>query len=133
MKRRHFAKIISGLISSLAIISGIAWISKLLDQQLGNRSRRAILDSKQVLGNIYTQPEFWVFKKNSAFKVLSRRCPHLGCTLQIKNSDDQIFCPCHGSHFKLDGSYLKGPAKKDLKVLEHRLRENGSIEITLDA
>jgi len=95
--------------------------------------RLAILERKQVQGDIYTQSEFWVFKNNSKFKVLSRRCPHLGCTLQVKNADEQIYCPCHGSQFKLDGSYLNGPAKKDLKVLKHHLNENGSLEVELDA
>ncbi len=133
MNRRHFAKIISRIISSLAVISGASWISRLLEQQLGKRPRFAMLSIKQIQGDIYTQSEFFVLKKNEDYKIFSRRCPHLGCTLQIKNSDNQIFCPCHGSHFKLDGSYVRGPAKRDLKVLNYHLRENDSIEIELDS
>lgn len=133
MKRRDFNKIVSRLFSTLAVISGLSWISKLMEQKLGKRTRKVILDGNQIQGDIYAQSEFWVVKNSNDHKVFSRRCPHLGCTLQINGSNGQIFCPCHGSQFKLDGSYLKGPAKQDLKMLEHRFKENGAIEIELDA
>ena len=45
---------------------------------------------------------------------LDLRCPQRGCRV-VEDSKNKIFkCPCHNSTFKLDGTYIKGPAKKSL-------------------
>ncbi len=49
------------------------------------------------------------------FRVLSSRCPHLGCTVRWDNEAQQLRCPCHNSRFGDDGKVLKGPAKEPLR------------------
>ncbi len=56
--------------------------------------------------------------------VLSDACTHLGCKVKF-NSNKEIFqCPCHGSIFSIYGKVLKGPAKKDLKKLKYKIKNN---------
>jgi Rieske Fe-S protein len=49
------------------------------------------------------------------FRILSLRCPHLGCTVRWSDEEQLLRCPCHGSRFDDRGRVLKGPAKKSLQ------------------
>lgn len=54
-------------------------------------------------------------------RVLSLRCPHLGCTVRWDNEEQVLRCPCHGSRFDDRGSVLKGPAKEALTVIRSEM------------
>ncbi len=41
-------------------------------------------------------------------------CPHMGCTLIYNEIEKTWDCPCHASRFSIDGTWLKGPSKKDI-------------------
>src|SRR6266487_1077925 len=45
---------------------------------------------------------------------LYRRRVHLGCTVPFRNDCNSFKCPCHGSHYNVDGEYLDGPAPRSL-------------------
>ena len=45
---------------------------------------------------------------------LYQRCVHLGCTVPFRNDCASFKCPCHGSHYNVDGEYLDGPAPRSL-------------------
>ncbi len=49
---------------------------------------------------------FWV--------ALYQKCVHLGCTVPFRNDCNSFKCPCHGSHYNVDGEYLDGPAPRSL-------------------
>ncbi len=46
--------------------------------------------------------------------VLYGVCTHLGCLPPWVDTNGQFECPCHGSKFNLDGSYIEGPAPRSL-------------------
>jgi cytochrome b6-f complex iron-sulfur subunit len=46
--------------------------------------------------------------------ALYQRCVHLGCTVPFRDDCSSFKCPCHGSHYNIDGEYLDGPAPKSL-------------------
>lgn len=48
-------------------------------------------------------------------------CPHKGCAVNYEHDSKQFVCPCHGSHFDLDGHVTHGPAKSDLKKYQTRV------------
>lgn len=50
--------------------------------------------------------------------ALSRKCPHLGCSVQWNSSQTTWDCPCHGSRFDALGKVLQGPAERDLEPIE---------------
>lgn len=46
--------------------------------------------------------------------ALYQRCVHLGCTVPFRDDCDSFKCPCHGSHYNVNGEYLDGPAPRSL-------------------
>jgi Rieske Fe-S protein len=61
---------------------------------------------------------------------LDAKCTHMGCNVLYSEKADHVVCPCHGSKFALDGSVIKGPAKRALKRYPVS-DENGRIVIAL--
>ncbi|MEA5467140.1 cytochrome b6-f complex iron-sulfur subunit [Leptothoe sp. PORK10 BA2] len=55
-------------------------------------------------------------------------CTHLGCTFPWNGVEQQFQCPCHGSRFASDGSVVRGPADRPLKLV-HVLVEGEAIWI----
>jgi Rieske Fe-S protein len=51
---------------------------------------------------------------DSTYEAMSNDCPHKHCLVEVK-SPTLIKCPCHGSAYKIDGTYVSGPSRKDLK------------------
>lgn len=45
----------------------------------------------------------------------TKRCPHLGCALNLNNAERSWDCPCHGSRFSETGKLLDNPANGDLR------------------
>ncbi len=60
------------------------------------------------------KPIMIVRGEGEQFTALSLRCTHLGCTVGWNEEARRFDCPCHGSHFRVDGSVIKGPAKRPL-------------------
>jgi len=61
----------------------------------------------------------------NGFSALSLTCTHLGCT--VEQIEDEFVCPCHGSHFDLDGELLHGPAAQPLTSLRIETTEDGKL------
>src|SRR3954466_11493170 len=45
---------------------------------------------------------------------LSASCTHVGCTVHFNSFERCWDCPCHGSHFAIDGEALNAPATAPL-------------------
>jgi menaquinol-cytochrome c reductase iron-sulfur subunit len=71
----------------------------------------------------------FVFRNGKTFHAISAVCTHLGCTVRAEamarpeeatvegqplRMTHRFMCPCHGSHYKGDGSNVSGPAPKPL-------------------
>jgi len=50
----------------------------------------------------------------SYWLALYQKCVHLGCTVPFKDGCASFKCPCHGSHYNVNGEYLDGPAARSL-------------------
>jgi cytochrome b6-f complex iron-sulfur subunit len=46
--------------------------------------------------------------------ALYQKCVHLGCTVPFRDDCASFKCPCHGSHYNVDGEFLDGPAPRSL-------------------
>jgi cytochrome b6-f complex iron-sulfur subunit len=66
----------------------------------------------------------------NTFVAMAAICTHAGCTVGYTKSLMQIVCPCHGSHYALDGSVVQGPATRDLKLFTTSVAGN-VLTITL--
>ncbi len=62
----------------------------------------------------YPDARFWLVHTGKGILALYKVCTHLGCLYKWVPSNFRFECPCHGSKFQLDGTYLEGPAPRDL-------------------
>lgn len=53
-----------------------------------------------------TDGSYWI--------ALFQRCVHLGCTVPFRDDCVSFKCPCHGSHYNVNGEFLDGPAPRSL-------------------
>ena len=51
-----------------------------------------------------TDGSYWI--------AIYQRCVHLGCKFLFRNDCQSFKCPCHGSHYNVDGEWLSGPAPR---------------------
>ncbi len=59
----------------------------------------------------FTQGRFYLVRlEDGGFLALSRRCPHLGCSLPWVADEKKFLCPCHASAFDIRGDVLRSPA-----------------------
>jgi cytochrome b6-f complex iron-sulfur subunit len=57
----------------------------------------------------------WVKDTDGTYWLaLYQVCVHLGCKVPFRDDCDSFKCPCHGSHYNIDGEYLDGPAPRSL-------------------
>ncbi len=67
-----------------------------------------------VLGN-QLDAESWVKDSDGTYWIaLYQKCVHLGCKVPFRDDCHSFKCPCHGSHYNVDGEYLDGPAPRSL-------------------
>jgi cytochrome b6-f complex iron-sulfur subunit len=62
--------------------------------------------------------------------AVSAICTHSGCENLYTASAMRFDCPCHGSQFALNGSVLRGPARRSLRTYTATLTGT-TITITL--
>ncbi len=58
--------------------------------------------------------KFWLSNTEEGVTALYKVCTHLGCLYAWRDQEGKFVCPCHGSEFERDGSYIKGPAPRSL-------------------
>lgn len=57
----------------------------------------------------------WVKDSDGTYWLaLYQVCVHLGCKVPFRDDCDAFKCPCHGSHYNINGEYLDGPAPRSL-------------------
>ena len=67
----------------------------------------------------------------SLWVALYQRCVHLGCTVPFRDDCVSFKCPCHGSHYNVDGEYLDGPAPRSLDRFAMSLGSGPSGTVTV--
>ena len=83
-----------------------SYIMHLLDPQF--------LLSGEKLTN-FLSSESWVKDSDGTYWLaLYQVCVHLGCKVPFRDDCNSFKCPCHGSHYNVDGEYLDGPAPRSL-------------------
>jgi cytochrome b6-f complex iron-sulfur subunit len=58
---------------------------------------------------------------------LYQRCVHLGCTVPFRDDCSSFKCPCHGSHYNVDGEFLDGPAPRSLDRFQIHFDDGGNV------
>lgn len=64
--------------------------------------------------------KIYVVRTASGFQSVSAICTHAQCTIEWDGT--AVFdCPCHGSRFASDGTVMRGPAGRPLRVYTNML------------
>ena len=72
----------------------------------------------------------WVVDKDGSYWLaLYQVCVHLGCKVPFRNDCNSFKCPCHGSHYNIDGEYLDGPAPRSLDRFVTSFDTSGNVVV----
>ncbi|MBI4675698.1 MAG: Rieske 2Fe-2S domain-containing protein [Chloroflexi bacterium] len=61
-----------------------------------------------------TAARAWVVQTDNGVLALYNVCVHLGCLYGWQPVTNRFECPCHGSKYQKDGTYIEGPAPRSL-------------------
>jgi Rieske Fe-S protein len=75
--------------------------------------------------NVLPHSVYALKTSDTQIAVYSPVCPHLGCQVFFDRQAKEYVCPCHGSHFSLDGTRTAGPAPRGLDVLPSKIDKGG--------
>lgn len=58
--------------------------------------------------------KLWLTRPPEGVMAIYKVCTHLGCLYGWSDQETKFLCPCHGSQFEYDGTYIRGPAPRSL-------------------
>ena len=58
--------------------------------------------------------KLWISNTDQGVMGIYKVCTHLGCLYNWSEQEVRFLCPCHGSQFEKNGTYLAGPAPRSL-------------------
>lgn len=56
--------------------------------------------------------KLWLSNTDQGVAALYKVCTHLGCLYNWNTQEGKFICPCHGSQFQKNGTYIQGPASR---------------------
>jgi arsenite oxidase small subunit len=66
-------------------------------------------------------------KTDGTVSAINILCTHVCCQCQYDRANEQLYCPCHGSIFDLNGNVLQGPAPTNLPSIQLNIDSNGNV------
>ncbi len=120
--RRKFLK---NILFALTLPFLYIWRELTLGTMKSHKAGRIKIPLKSISEGAQEFAEVILNKQGKQINVLSTRCTHLGCRVNL--NDKIIVCPCHGSEYDLSGKVIKGPAVKNLKQLKFVEKEKELI------
>lgn len=76
-----------------------------------------------------SKARIWLSNNSNGVIALYNVCVHLGCLYQWQTSTNRFECPCHGSKYQKDGTYIEGPAPRSLDRMVIHVFDAGGKEI----
>ncbi|MBZ5605143.1 MAG: Rieske (2Fe-2S) protein [Acidobacteriia bacterium] len=68
------------------------------------------------------KPALLVRVNDTEWKAFSAVCTHLNCTVQYRDSTQQIWCACHNGTYDMSGRVVSGPPPNPLEEYAVNLR-----------
>ncbi len=76
----------------------------------------------------FPKVKFWLSNTPDGVLALYKVCPHLGCLFNWNEQEFKFICPCHGSQYQHDGTYIQGPAPRSLdRFVVSIVDESGNV------
>ena len=117
---------------ALILLGGLALffpILRFVGFHVPRKPQKFEIGQKLLPGKVFLAPQFVLFATEQKAWAVSRKCTHLGCTLNYSETEGILICPCHQSHFSQEGLVISGPAQKPLKIYEVEKREESPFFI----
>ena len=136
MSRRGFLEWMLGV---FAAISGLAVVTTALAYLIPPSATKAregpvaVADEKDLPvgeGRVVPFRDTKVLVIHTAEKLvaLSAICTHAGCIVEWQRDKKQIYCPCHGGLFDLEGNVVGGPPPRPLPLYQVSVQD-GKITV----
>jgi cytochrome b6-f complex iron-sulfur subunit len=71
----------------------------------------------------------WLKEGDTFWLALYQVCVHLGCKVPFRDDCNSFKCPCHGSHYNIDGEYIDGPAPRSLDRFTMSFDGSGNVVV----
>lgn len=76
----------------------------------------------------FPKVKLWLSHEPDGVIALYKVCPHLGCLYAWNDQEFKFICPCHGSQYEHDGTYISGPAPRSLdRFIISIVDEDGNV------
>jgi cytochrome b6-f complex iron-sulfur subunit len=62
----------------------------------------------------FPKVKLWLSNTDHGLVGIYKVCTHLGCLYNWNDQEGKFICPCHGSQFQADGTWIQGPAPRSL-------------------
>ena len=133
LSRRDFLKLGIGALSALAVLEmgGVSLYfmqPRSLVGEFGSVVNAGSVDTFPS-GSVVEFPDgrfFLIHAPTGGFLAVYHRCTHLGCTINWEPDGNRFFCPCHASHFDINGDVQNPPAPRALDLFAIQI-EDGQI------
>ena len=79
--------------------------------------------------NAFESVKLWLVRTDAGMLAIYKVCTHLGCLYKWVPTNFRFECPCHGSKFQLDGTYIEGPAPRSLDRFAITLKDEAGNEL----
>ena len=73
------------------------------------------------------KPAILIRISETEWRAFSAVCTHLNCTVQYRDSTEQIWCACHNGTYDLNGHVVSGPPPNPLEEYAVNLRGDSVI------
>ena len=77
--------------------------------------------------------KLWVSNTDQGVMGIYKVCTHLGCLYNWSEQEVRFLCPCHGSQFEKDGTYIAGPAGRSLDKFVVRIVDPNTGEVLAES
>ena len=128
-ERRTVLKAIVGAVLVGCTFSASRAHAKKVGLALGKVSELQNVGGSKLL-KIKDQDVLLVRDGADSVRAINPICTHKHCLVRYVQESNDLHCKCHKSAFKLDGTVMGGPAKKNLTTFPTQVA-NGQLVITL--
>jgi len=121
VSRRSVLKAGMGALATLALLemggAGFLFLrARSLEGEYGGRITAGAVE-RFPLGSVseFAENHFFLIRSpDGGFLAVHNRCPHLGCTVNWVEGENQFLCPCHAASFDFYGNYGGPPVPRPL-------------------
>ena len=125
----------------LAALAEMVWLAASFLRPSKDRAQKTAPETRMDVGPVdafipgtvtaFPRGRFYLARlADGGFLAISRRCPHLGCTIPWVAKENKFLCPCHSSAFDIQGDVLRSPAPRAMDLYRVTI-ENAVVKVDL--